>query len=387
MRILFFIDGLIAGGKERRLVELMKGMKSNSDIDFELVVMNKEIHYKEVFDLGVKIHYLIRSNKKDISVFKKFYSICKNYRPDIVHCWDSMTAMYSIPACKMLGIKFVNGMIVDAPAKQNILNKTWFRAKLSFPFSNIIVGNSKAGLNAYSVPWKKSFFIYNGFNFDRIREVKPAEKVKQELNIQTGYTIGMVASFSEYKDYPTYFKAAQILLGQRDDICFLAIGTDTDSAAAKAFIEPRYEKHFRLLGRRSDVESLVNILDIGVLSTFTEGISNSILEYMAMAKPVIASEGGGTNEIIENGKTGFLVGQSDPEELAKKMDAVLNDAGLRKKLGEAGNERIKTKFSIHNMVSEYISLYRKIAAKKGAVEEKNTNVTGNKIPTASRSMG
>ena len=86
----------------------MKGIKLKPNIEFELVVMSNEIHYKEVFNWGIKIHYLIRKTKKDLSVFNKFYKICKQYNPDIVHCWDSMTAIYTIPACKLLNIKLVN---------------------------------------------------------------------------------------------------------------------------------------------------------------------------------------------------------------------------------------------------------------------------------------
>src|ERR1017187_10441114 len=100
MKIIFFIDSLTAGGKERRLIELMKGIKLKPTIEFELVVMSNEIHYQQVFDLDIKIHYLIRTSKKGLSVFKKFYDICKTYKPDIVHCWDSMTAIIAVPACK-----------------------------------------------------------------------------------------------------------------------------------------------------------------------------------------------------------------------------------------------------------------------------------------------
>src|SRR6185312_14588723 len=120
MRILFFIDGLYAGGKERRLTELMKGLNSISEISFEIVVMNDKVHYQQVFDLNTKVHYLIRKTKKDLSVFQKFYRLCKSYRPDIVHCWDSMTAVIAVPICKLLNIILVNGMVVDTPVKQNI---------------------------------------------------------------------------------------------------------------------------------------------------------------------------------------------------------------------------------------------------------------------------
>jgi hypothetical protein len=71
MRILFFIDSLTSGGKERRLIELLKVLRLKSDFEFELAVMNKDIHYTEVFDLDIDIHFIIRKTRKDISVFHK----------------------------------------------------------------------------------------------------------------------------------------------------------------------------------------------------------------------------------------------------------------------------------------------------------------------------
>ena len=111
-----------SGGKQRRLTELMRAIKSRQDIEFELVVMNKDIHYKEIFDLGINIHYIIRKTKRDISVFFRFYKLCRNYKPDIIHCWDSMTAIYLVLICKLLHIKLVNGMVVSAPIEQDTLN-------------------------------------------------------------------------------------------------------------------------------------------------------------------------------------------------------------------------------------------------------------------------
>src|SRR5665647_954940 len=187
MKILFFINGIYLGGKERRLVELMKEIKLRKQFEFELVVMNPEINYREIFDLKIKIHYLIRKTKKDLSVFLKFYKICKDYKPDVIHCWDSMTAIYSIPACRLLNIKLMNGMVVDSPSKRNILNKNWLRAKLAFPFSNIIIGNSKAGLQAYNTPLKKSFVVYNGYNFNRNEHLLENKIIRENFNIQTRY--------------------------------------------------------------------------------------------------------------------------------------------------------------------------------------------------------
>src|SRR6185437_3993897 len=183
--------------------------------DFELAIMNTEIDYHEVFALNIKIHYLIRKTKKDLSVFFKLYKICEEYRPHIIHCWDSMTAIYSIPASWDLNIKLVNGMVVDYPIKKSISNKHWFRAKLTFFFSSVIVGNSKSGLLAYRTSQNKSFVIYNGYNFNRNNHLAEKALIKRQLDIHTEYIIAMVASFSEFKDYRTYYRAANIILEKR----------------------------------------------------------------------------------------------------------------------------------------------------------------------------
>jgi glycosyltransferase involved in cell wall biosynthesis len=360
MRILFFIDSFPAGGKERRLLELMKGLKAKVQIEFELVIMSNDVHYKEIFDLNIKIHFVIRKTKKDISVFSHFYKICKNFKPDIVHCWDSMTAVYLVPVTQLLRLKLVNGMVADAPAQKNIRNKTWLRGKLTFPFSNIVIGNSMAGLDAYGTPKRKAICIYNGFDFKRTTGLFKKEDIRQELDIYTKFVVGMVASFSVYKDFKTYYAAAELLLQKRKDITFLAIGDYTDSAESKQMISNEFKDYFRLLGRRSGIESFVNIMDVCVLATYTEGISNSILEYMAMSKPVVATDGGGTCEIVKEGETGFLVNALDSTVLAKKIETLLNNDELREKMGIAGEQRVRKDFSIDNMVDTYILHYSKL---------------------------
>ena len=98
-----------------------------------------------------------------------------------------------------------------------------------------------------------------------------------------------------------------------------------------------------------------------MLATFTEGISNAILEYMALAKPVVATGGSGTEELVEDGITGFLVRTSDPLQLAEKLEILLNNEVLRKEMGLAGHERVGKHFSINRMVTEYVNLYKLIA--------------------------
>lgn len=360
MKILFFINELACGGKERRLTELLRALKKRPDCEFELAIMSNKVYYEEVFDLKIPIHYLIRKTKKDFFVFKMFYNLCKDYNPDIVHCWDSMTAFYSVPVCKMLNIKLINGLITNSPDQRNILNKHWLRAKITFPFSDLIISNSEAGLIAYNAPAAKSHVVNNGFNFDRTDRVLEKGKIREELDISTKFIVAMVASNTVHKDYKTYLAAAQQILKTRKDTTFLAIGENTDSDELKRYVDPENIGFFRLIGKRFGVESYINESDIGVLATFTEGISNSIIEYMALSKPVIATSGGGTNEIVVDQKTGYLVTKSDPIELSNKIIRLLDDEDLRLRLGKAGRERIEALFTIGKMAVTYINFYNKL---------------------------
>jgi len=363
MKILFFVSGLGAGGKERRLTELLKELKYYANFEFELVVMSHDVHYEEVFNLGIRIHYLIRNIKKDPTVVFKFYKLCKIINPDIVHCWDSMTAAYCAPVCKLLRVRLVNGMIADALKQKSIFSDSRFRAAISFPLSQKIVANSMAGILAYSAPQNKSVVIHNGFNFKRLENLLNIHSVRSELNISTKNIVGMVATYSTYKDYKTYFNAAKILIDRGIDATFLAIGYKTDSQEASDLIEKKYLPNFRLLGKKSGVESYVNAMDVCILTTFTEGISNSILEYMALKKPVIATDGGGTKEIIVDKITGYLVQQCDPYDVADKIELLLMDYDMRNRMGICGYDRVKEMFSIELMVNKYISLYQSVVNK------------------------
>ena len=365
MKILFFIDGLAAGGKERRLVELMKGLKLNPEIEFQIVVMNEEIHYKQLYELDININYLIRQSKKDLSVFLKFYRICKNYKPDIVHCWDSMTAVIAVPSCKLLHIFLINGMVVDAPIKRNVFNKHWLRAKLSFPFSNRIVGNSKAGLVAYSACASKSVCIYNGIDFNRFKNLPDPsifyEQILDEYSNQQ-FIAGMVATFDSRKDYKTFIKAALSLIAANDFVRIILVGSGTNLMEIQNSVPSSIKDKIIFLGKRNDVESIINLFDVGILLTNSkvhgEGISNSIIEYMALGKPVIATRGGGTNEVVIDKENGFLVNPGDSNQLVGCVQKLINDKKLRSKLGLNAKKTAYNKFDLKIMTKNYISMYQ-----------------------------
>jgi glycosyltransferase involved in cell wall biosynthesis len=170
----------------------------------------------------------------------------------------------------------------------------------------------------------------------------------------------MVAGFSKYKDYPTFLRAARELNGKRKDVVFVTVGDGEKLQACKELAGG--VGSIRFLGRRKDVVDIVATFDIGVMSTYTEGISNSIMEYMALRKPVVATDGGGTRELVVDGETGFLVPPGDAAALASRIEYLLDHPDVAKRMGEAGEARLKREFSVTRMVAETVELYESAVA-------------------------
>lgn len=358
MKVLFFIESLKAGGKERRLVELIKGLSSYSDIQIVIVVLSKDVHYKEITDLNVIIHYLDRKrNSRNFNIFFRFMFFVKSTKPDLVHVWGNVSGIYTIPAKIFLKFKLINSQITDAPKNFN-LSLTY---KLNFFFADLIISNSKAGLESYRIDSHKSIIINNGFNFQRINKISPSENLKIKFGISTKYIVGMVATFYELKDYPTYISAAIKILNDRKDISFLCIGAG-DKTKYQKMVPSKFNDHILFLNEQNEIEAIMDLCDIGVLSTYTEGIPNSVMEFMALGKAVIATNGGGVKELVTNEKTGYLVSEKDSNDLSSRILELINNPELSFKMGRAAKKRIKKNFNISRMVISYYTNYKKLCA-------------------------
>lgn len=370
-RVLLFIGNLRAGGKERQAVELLKALSRSQGIEFQVVVMNREIHYREVFDLGLEIHYLVRKVKKDPAIFPALYKICKNFRPHIIHTWDLVTTFYAIPVAKLLGIKLAAGFIRGATPRR-FPQKTWLRIRLLSPWADVIIANSQAGLEANKLkPSPKNRVIYNGFDLSRVCSLKDPKLLKIELGLDGHHVVGMVANLSPMKDYNTFISAAVRLLNRRRDIVFLIVGDYLKNRERYSIyqncrkrIPAGFKDMIKFLGRREDVESIISTFDIGVLTTqkvHREGMSNAIMEYMALGKPVIATRGGGTPELVVEEKTGFLLDQEDDKTLAELIETLLANRGLNLLLGGRGKDRLHDQFGLERMGRDYLELYSSLA--------------------------
>jgi glycosyltransferase involved in cell wall biosynthesis len=364
MKILFIIESLRSGGKERRLVSLIDGLVKNHQAEVQLVLLSTDVHYKGIFDLGITIHNLRRNIIKDPLIMLRFFGILKSFAPDIVHCWDNIASAHFSPLTKSMNIKFVNSMITSAPPLARFSKKKII-SDLSYPFSDVILSNSKAGLEAYKAPKNKSQVIHNGFDFNRINSLLPKIEIRKKYDIpEDKKVIGMVASFTPNKDYDSLLNYA---LALKDKYQFLAVGDGPDLEKIKVKSVQMGLNNILFLGRISDVESVVNLFDIAVLISnprhHGEGISNAIMEYMALSKLVIASDNGGNKEIVIDGETGFLMKSNELGEFMRIIDIIEDNEALLKTMGCAGRKRLSENFNLDSMVNSTYQLYKDLCGK------------------------
>ncbi len=354
-----FIDTLESGGKERQLFELVRCLSARGDFNIIVLTMRDGLYGDALAALPrVQMQLLRRHSAHDLSVFWRFAALCRQWRPDLVMTWHSMPAIYAIPAARALRIAHVTALIQDAPAT---LSASWrWRTQLAFACADAVVANSQAGARAYRAP-PGTHIIGTGYDLQRLDARRTG--LREALGLRGRLVVGMTATFSHFKDQPTLVRAALRLLARRQDVVFIFAGDGPTLPACQALVPAEQRDAIRFLGQFPAagqphvIEDLVDCFDIGVLATFTEGISNTVVEYMVLHKPVVASDGGAMSELLVDGETGFLVPPRDAAQLAARIEQLLDDAGLRQRMGEAGRRRIESAFLLERQVAKFAALY------------------------------
>lgn len=173
--------------------------------------------------------------------------------------------------------------------------------------------------------------------------------------------IGIVGHLSPVKGHADFLEAATRVLRAHPSARFLIVG----DGALRADLEAQARTlgiagQVVFTGARHDIPRVLAALDLVVLASHTEGMSNALLEAMAMARPVVATAVGGNPDVLRDGVTGRLVPARDPAALAKAITGLLDDRAAATTLGRAAREDVAERLSLPRMVARYESLYREL---------------------------
>ncbi len=353
------VGGLGAGGKEQQLLSLLKGLKERDSYSVILVAMNpnglREDEARQYVDQLITIKRVV-----PFAFFQpllRVIQISRRYKASVIHTWGSgIWDLLGLCASRWLKIPFLHGGIRSAPVSLNLNNRI---SKWSAKHANVVVANSQAGLIAFGQESNpKARVIYNGLDLARFKGIE-TEQIQHDLC--------MVANFSSHKDHQTLVNAMALIVKVIPGAKLLLVGHDAGTLSSI----------LELVDNLGIIESVVFVTDsvkpyqfiansiICILSTFSEGISNSILEYFAFAKPVVASDVAGNSEIIVPGKNGYLVEAGSAEALADKVIMLLSNPELGRKLGEYGKEMVIEKFSVESMISSYETTFLDLLERSG----------------------
>jgi glycosyltransferase involved in cell wall biosynthesis len=201
--------------------------------------------------------------------------------------------------------------------------------------------------------------IYNGVDLQRYDHQEPCCTLPEEYGMEPGSQIvGVVARLEPEKGHPTLLEAWPGVLRAVPDAYLLIVGEGSRRDALEAQARQlRIAHRVVFTGRRDDVPAVTAALDVAVLPSYREAQGLTILEAMALSRPVVASNVGGIPEMVEDGVTGLLVPPHDAEALTAAIVRLLTDHPFADMLGRAGHDLVHDRFCIEQMVAAVESIY------------------------------
>jgi glycosyltransferase involved in cell wall biosynthesis len=201
--------------------------------------------------------------------------------------------------------------------------------------------------------------IHNGVDLARYDHQEPCCTLRDEYGMEPGSRIvGVVARLEPEKGHPTLLEAWPLVLGSCPDAYLLVVGEGSrreELERQAAALQVAHRVVFT--GRRDDVPAVTAALDVAVLPSYREAQGLSILEAMALSRPVVASAVGGIPEMVEDGVTGLLVPPHDAAALAAAIVQCLTDHAFADTLGRAGHDLVHTRFCVELMVRAIERIY------------------------------
>ncbi|MBF0528525.1 MAG: glycosyltransferase, partial [Deltaproteobacteria bacterium] len=205
--------------------------------------------------------------------------------------------------------------------------------------------------------------IPTGVDLDIFNPEISTEDVRAEFGLVPGQrVITMVAVLRSWKRHEVFLEAAAYLTATRPDIRFFIVGEgprrpDIEAAIAALNLNSRVI----MTGHRSDVAKILAVSDVCVLtSESSEGVPQAVLQYQAMARPVVATNVGGVPEVIEHERTGLICPINDHLAVAEAVARILDDPGLAERLGREARRYVEEKHSLQAMAGTTLELYERI---------------------------
>lgn len=357
MKILRLVPFLDFGGVEQRIKLTALGFQELVNVDLLIVVLGQGGKISE--DLcGIGIRPLILNHSIKIPNLKliyRLYRIIKTYHPDVVHCSGSEANFHGLIAAQMAGIRMKIGEEIGFP-NHHFAWRLIF--KLVYTCADKVIGISKAVAEKLivlgEVPRSKVNVVYNPV------ELSQNIQYSRVSEMSAGFVFVTVCRLVPIKNLKFLLKSFHKLVMQTrsDTLKLNIVGEGSEKETLLKFCdELKLSEQVEFFGFQEDVSFFLNQADAFILPSFSEGFSISLVEAMLCSLPSIVTKIGGPSEIIEHGKTGFLIDPHRSEELIAAMMKVYSMNESERKLMGALAMQEGMRFSTMNYIKELIKVY------------------------------
>jgi sugar transferase (PEP-CTERM/EpsH1 system associated) len=361
-RVVHVIPSLRTGGLENIAARLVRHLDSR--YEQAVITPYRSGPIAQTLPAGVTVIAMAERHPPDRWNAFRMARLFRTLHPDVVHT-RNWTCIDAIMGARLARVPVVihgeHGRDAVDPEGQNRTRRRIRRLLAPFVTQFVTVSRDLARwlVQDVGVPSRKVRTICNGVDTDRFAS-GDRKAARQALCIPAGSAVvGTVGRLDPVKDQVGLIRAFARTAGAIPSLLLIA-GDGPCRAELEAVARATgCQDRVRILGERGDIPTVLRALDVFVLPSLGEGISNAILEAMATALPVIASRVGGNRELVQDGVTGLLVEARRPDILSEAMLGYLTDSRLAAAHGAAGRARVEREFSLERMLANYDELYER----------------------------
>jgi glycosyltransferase involved in cell wall biosynthesis len=375
--VLFIIDSFEQGGSERQALQLLRQLHESGRCNVRIACLQDKGSLRadaEVLGVGEIPEYALTSfyDLNFVKQVRRFTSFIKQNHIDVVHTHCFYTNVFGM----------TGAFLARVPARVTSKGETeGFRTpmqkrveRMAFRMAQRVIANCKMVQNQLvreGLAPKRIIQHYNGLDLDRLKV--PAGLRREDARAMFGLPnnrrfITIVANLhNPVKAHPMFLRAATLVRRAVPDAAFVIAGEGGLEPTLREFAaELGIADDVFFIGRCDRVAELLFASDIGVLSSRAEGFANAVLEYMAAALPVVATDVGGLREAVAESETGFLVESGDHEAMADRIIQLLNDSKCAHAMGLRGKKIAEERFAAEHHLRNTLELYDELLSAKTA---------------------
>lgn len=360
MRVVHLNTNSRWGGGENQILHLLRGTRGPEFQPLLLARKRSPLFAKAAAE-GLEAQPFDPLSRLGPLSMGRLAGILREAGADILHLHDGDAVSLGLPAALTnRRLRVVAHRRIASPMRRNPLTRWKYSVKRIAAYV-AVSESAKAPLVEFGIPQEKIRLIPSGVDLERIRPPEDRNGLRRELGLEEGTWIGTVTALNPKKNLQTFLRAAARIARELPGARFLVVGEGSERGAledlARSLLLGR--ERLRFAAYQEEAWRFAAALDVFVFCSLLEGSPGALKEAMALGVPVVAGNSPGTSEIVADG-TGVLVPAAEPDVYADAILHVLGHAPWAREMAARGAERVRSRFSMHQMIERTAALDREL---------------------------